>query len=29
MKLKLEEQMVLKGYGNKADTMYVARFAGI
>jgi len=29
MKLKLEEQMVLKGYGNKADTMYVARLAGI
>jgi 16S rRNA (cytosine967-C5)-methyltransferase len=23
--LKVEEQMVLKGYGNKADTMYIAR----
>ncbi|MDR3694292.1 RsmB/NOP family class I SAM-dependent RNA methyltransferase [Mucilaginibacter sp.] len=27
--LKLEEQTVLKGYGNKADTMFVARLAGI
>ncbi|BAU55986.1 RNA methyltransferase [Mucilaginibacter gotjawali] len=27
MGLKLEEQTVLKGYGNKADTMFVARLA--
>ena len=25
MKSKLEDLMVLKGYGNKADTMFVAR----
>jgi len=27
LKLKLEEQKVLKGYENKADTMYIARLA--
>lgn len=27
--LKLEEQAVLKGYENKADTMYVSRLTGI
>jgi len=27
--LKLEEQTVLTGYENKADTMFVARLVGV
>jgi 16S rRNA (cytosine967-C5)-methyltransferase len=29
LRLKLEQQTVLKGYENKADTMFVARMVGI
>ena len=27
--LKLEQQVILKGYENKADTMFVARLANV